>query len=706
MRLSRSFIIAWLALLSVFIPASMTHAQTPNLRFSDLGYGTLTLEGMYGATTVFLPFQSGWEVDEDAQIAVEYAASPLLNEERSSLTVFANDLQVASIRPVADGSRQRFSFTVPADRLGDAGLTLRFQAYLRLTDNQCEETNNPGQWLAIYPESRVRLDPSIDTTAPTLAMLPTALMEQNAPDDPPALTVVLPEAPSSTELTTALRLLAQLGGSVGELPEINVAFGAPTETQGENDHLVFIGQPDALALADIEELELPAPLADESFRTADGESMPAEHAAFQILNSPYNEERHLLLISSPTDTGLQLAGDAVQHRPTYNTLNDAFEFVRGLSETDFAPLLPAWSDERTSFAQFDNRTRRIEGIGSFTEEYVFPLPPGRAVQAGGTLTLNYAFSPVLRSSESYIAAFINDVYVGTAITGQGIDETTATFSLPAAELNQNIIGERSQTWTLRLDVANYLVEENCEQTHADTAWTEIYPTSHVDAGFNFLPLPDLQIYPYPFVASDGDVPTAIVIPDEPTTDEISAVLAIAARMGQRAFGDFDLALITESDATEAAYSDHNLILTGTLERLPLIETLQAEMNTIPEQQVYQALNNPEYGILRESQSPWNPERVALLVYGQDADTLERAQMLLQERIPPVNQPGAVAIVPPDGEPRVIYRAAEPLPQSDASIVREPRVSPPEPWLGVTIILGIGALLVLGVLGWAYRRANN
>jgi hypothetical protein len=702
--LKRFSFIGLLVLLLSAWPTALSQAQSPNVRFAELGLPDLTLNGMYGATTVFVPFQSDWVFEAPAEVTVRYTASPLLNDDRSTLTVFANDLQVASVRPIPDASSQTFSFEVPVDRLQGSGLTLRFQGYLRLTDDPCEETNNPGQWLTIERESSVFLLPQTSTVAPTLAALPEALIVQNASDEPPPVTVVLPDNATSTDMTVAARVLARLGADSGSFPEINVSYGEPDEVTRRSSHLLYTGLVDDLPLDGID--DMPAPRTDGSFQTADGDVMPPEHAALQIFNSPYNAGRNLLLVTSPTIEGLELGGEAFQHRPTYLTLNESYEFVRGLSEDtpDFAG--PAWTSRRTTFRQLGDRTRRIQGTGIFSELYTFMLPPGRSVQGGATLQIDYSFSPVLRPNESYIAAFINDVYVGTIRTGTGIEDNTARITLPVDRLNQNSVGERFQVWNLRLEVANFLREQNCEQTHPNAAWTEIYPSSEFEMTFSILPLPDLQAYPYPFVASVDDSPTAIVIPDNPTPDELKQALRIATALGQRSTGAFNLEIATFSDVTEASHANYHLMVLGTPDRQLLITTLQEEMQAIPQQQVYQALNNPENGILRQAQSPWNSERVVLLAYGQNADTAERAISKLYQEVPLVTQPGSVAIVNEAGQVRVIYRTVSALPQSDASVAGEPRLPAPEPWLGVTVILVVAGLLVMGILGWTYSRANN
>src|SRR5690242_19341589 len=100
------------------------HADTLQISLKDAGSGDITLQGMFGTGNVWVPFQSNWAIKQDIQVTVIYRASPLLNTSRSTLTVFANDLQVTSIRLSSEAGDQTFSFTVPASRLAGAGLAL------------------------------------------------------------------------------------------------------------------------------------------------------------------------------------------------------------------------------------------------------------------------------------------------------------------------------------------------------------------------------------------------------------------------------------------------------------------------------------------------------------------------------------------------------------------------------------------------------
>lgn len=705
-----------LFVLALFLLAPHTaHAQSPDevvsISLEDIGYSDLSIKSMYGAASAFIPFQSNWALQQEGMLDVAYVASPLLKEDRSTLTVIANDLELVSVRLVADGNEHHISANIPVERLQGNGVLLRFQGYLRLTEFECEETNNAGQWLTILRTTNLTLTPMLATEPPDLSQLPEAIVVQNAPGDPPPVVFVLPDSPDAVTLTTAAQVAARLGSSSGNwLFPFEVASPATlTQQQRETANLVVVGLPAQNALIGELSSVLPASPGDSGFRTADGFISPPEHGVVQILPSPWNPAGNILQVSAGNSAGLAQAGVAFADHATFDALEGAFTFVR--SKEVIAAPVPGqpWLGSTTTFAQLGDRERLVQGTGIFEEWYYFRRPPGWVLDNGSQLTLHLAFSPVLRPTESYVAVFINDVFVGAMRTGRGIEETQVTFDLPTAQLNQMPNGERPQELTLRLEISNQLVENNCEQTHPDAAWTRIFTDSYFTTPHVYLAVPDLQAFPYPFVSDQPGSLVTIVLPDQPEAGEIGMGLSLAATLGRYAPADFGLRLVSASEVSRDTYSDSHLIVIGRRDRQPLIDQFLRQMTPVAgfegEPGLYRALQTTEAGLLREAPSPWNPDRVVLLVFAQSDGGFKNALNALLGAAPPVDQPGSVAVIQPGQPPRIIYRSvsAGPVAQPGA-VLHEPLIPQPEPWMVVTAVLVVATLAVLVILWLARRRA--
>lgn len=642
-------------------------------------------------------------------VDVAYIASPLLDREQSTLTILANDRLITSVQPVADGTEHHFSLAIPVDQLQGAGVTLHFQGYLRLTDLPCEVSNNPAQWLTILDQTSLTLTAGTNTAVPDLADLPQAIVVENALDTPPPVIFILPDDPDEVTLTTAAQVAARLGaGSRGSF----ASFGAETvstltETQKKTANLVIVGLPQEQVLIKEMRQALPADLVHDNFVTADNIIVPPEHGVIQIFNSPWNDARTVLLVSAAQKAGLALTGRAFADQVTFQSLRDSFHFVRALESRAEPIPTRAWLTPQTTFAQLNDRDRTVVGTGLHREFYFFRRPPGWVLDNGSQLTLHLGFSSALQASESYVAAFINDVHIGTVPIGRGIKQSYFTFDLPVALLNQTPLGERPQTMTLRLEVVNSLIENACEQSDPETAWTQIFADSFFVTPHVYLPLPDLQAFPYPFVSEQPTAPTAIILPPQPNTQELSSALSIAATLGRFAPTDFELHLLTVERVSAKTQRDANLIVLGSRQRQPLIGEFLTKMGPIPgyreEQGLYQHLKSQNDGLLREGPSPWNDERVALLVFGVSEPGFQNAAETLFDAAPPVAQPGSVAVVQPEQPPQIIYRAIDAVPEREpGQVQREPLIAPPSSWAVATGVLLLTTLAVLGTI-WVSRR---
>ncbi len=144
---------------------------------------------------------------------------------------------------------------------------------------------------------------------------------------------------------------------------------------------------------------------------------------------------------------------------------------------------------------------------------------------------------------------------------------------------------------------------------------------------------DLSILPRPFYQQNSFLPenTLLVIPDEPTADELQAALTVSAAFGRMSAGRLDLQLLTYSELTSDLQADSHLIFVGNSPELGTLLQQTSFPSTLEAQ--------PEDGILQMAVSPWNPYRVILHVSGSDdVGIIKAAQALTYGSV----QPGVTA----------------------------------------------------------------
>lgn len=140
---------------------------------------------------------------------------------------------------------------------------------------------------------------------------------------------------------------------------------------------------------------------------------------------------------------------------------------------------------------------------------------------------------------------------------------------------------------------------------------------------------DLSKLPRPFYQLNSFLPenTLLVIPNNPTANELQAALTISAAFGRMSAGRLDFQLLTYSELTNDLLANSHLILVG---NSPEIAALLQQASFTPPLK-----SQPEDGILQMALSPWNPYRVLMHVSGSDeAGVIKAAQALTYGSIQP------------------------------------------------------------------------
>ncbi|HEY57280.1 MAG TPA: cellulose biosynthesis cyclic di-GMP-binding regulatory protein BcsB [Anaerolineae bacterium] len=715
----RSVLVALLGWLALFggLPdaqAAPRLERTPapgeqTVTLEQVGYREpLALRGMYGTVRVWIPFRTDWAFSSPAELSLTYRASSLLRP-RSTLTVIANGLEVASISLEADETWHTVQIPIPANWLGRKGLSLRFQGYLRVTDEVCEETNNPAQWVEIAPSTALTITPALREPKPDLGQLALDLVVQGAEEYAPAppLVFVLPDEPTDTELTTAGWLAARLAQAANTQPAFQVILASAFDPQNVPDaQVIFVGPPERLPWLQENGARLPAPWKGSGFVDAAGQVAPAGHGVIQLLMAPWNAARYVLVVSGATQEGVRRAGEVFARSRTFAALQGTFQFV-GDPLPEVAPVPPPWSTDMTTFAQLGETDRKVKGTGVHNEYFYFYRPPGWVWDKGSQLILRYQTSPALTSRESYITVYINDVPVGSVRTGPDFDQHEMAFDLPVARLNRDLQGRVPSRLIVRMEVGNYLREQDCEVVHPDAAWTILQADTTFYVPHVYDSLPDLQAFPYPFVRTDAIEPTLLILPPQPVAQQIEQGLALSALLGLYGHPDLGFRLVAQVKADDPRLVEAHVVLFGAKEEHPLLQAALEKMGAVPgyrgEEGLYQALQDPGQGLLREGPSPWNKDRVALLAFGATSAGAQRALEALLKQVPPVDEPGSVALVRDNGRTQVIYRAVEQSPEFKPVVVkREPLLPLPKPWMVITAAIVVTALAVWAIVFFGRR----
>jgi hypothetical protein len=164
-------------------------------------------------------------------------------------------------------------------------------------------------------------------------------------------------------------------------------------------------------------------------------------------------------------------------------------------------------------------------------------------------------------------------------------------------------------------------------------------TSSISLGYWQSPYPtDLSLYPFPFVEEMQSIPVTMVLPDGPTSNDLTAAAIIAAGLGQTSGGTIDLTAAMVSELSPNVRLNNHLILIGKPDNNAMMSALELPLP------IDGTGVEAGQGVLEEIISPWNEFRLILVVSGLDNDGVLKASNALNREAHFLGMRGPVAVV--------------------------------------------------------------
>lgn len=151
---------------------------------------------------------------------------------------------------------------------------------------------------------------------------------------------------------------------------------------------------------------------------------------------------------------------------------------------------------------------------------------------------------------------------------------------------------------------------------------------------NTPPSTDLRLLPWPLYQRDSILinSVVVVVPDNPTEDELQAAFIVGAAMGRLTTGDLVQTVVQASELTPLLRDNENLIMVGQAASLGLLDGLDLPADRQGDSFDVAGLR-PDDGVLQMAVSPWNEEKVLVVVGGEtDAAVIKAAQALSSDQV--------------------------------------------------------------------------
>jgi len=449
--------------------------------------------------------------------------------------------------------------------------------------------------------------------------------------------VVLPASPTAEEVRAGLTVMAAFGRKTfGYLPLSLVTEDQISENTLAESNLIYVGKPDSFTT--LQNIDTPLNIKSDLFALPE---IADTDGVLQLMLSPWNNEKYILLVSGELDEGVVKASQALSTWNIQTGLSDNYsivESVNSLVESNLAlDGIVQISSIDFTLDDINQDFSEVDDVGENYVDIEFAIPPDQIPTDKPYMELMYSFSPLVDVDRSGIVVYLNDVRVGgvkflQGQTGNLIDK----IELPVSAF---VPGDNLLELVINLVPLDKCSAGSISSSSGFGVWTTIFPdtTIHlplVSVTDSTIAVDRLSSFPSPFLNDSTFGSTAFVLPsNNPRTVGLAG--NIAYELGRLVQGTILLPEAYFDSQLPENFGDKNLIIVGEPKKLQILNNMKdslpgyfeegSNIAVLESQQVtYRISDQKTLGYLELLSSPWNDKRAILGVFGTNDDGVEIA----------------------------------------------------------------------------------
>lgn len=700
--------------------------DTSIVMFNLLGATDQTLSGVFDGTRYLFSTPANWKLEAGAQVQLDITVFSSLASDQQQLGGFLefrfNRTLLGTVELTQPGN-QRIVLDIPEQALIPVRSDGRHEFEVAL-DNPtgCDVAPDKRTAVIVRSTSRFVLPHTLIPLDTDLRNLPRPIFQGSFTPD--RATLVLPDEPSIGDLQAALTVAAAFGRLTEGRLQVNLATIQQLSSQDRTGHhLILVGSYKGLAPL-VRDLNVPAALTDRGFNAV---GATADDGILQMIVSPWNAERVVLVVSGGSEAGVVKAARALSMPPVRVNNLPNVAVVRDLP--DIPADMPLTIDQRLSDLGLEPRVIR-DRTGVF--DLRFNLPPGQQLDDGAYLDLVFNHAATVDFGQSSISVGLNGIPVGSVrFSNETTRLSTSRITIPssAARSGANVLTIQTNLVPLSL----------CTDTRNVDLWVTIWSESALH-----LPVKpaiseprrtlNLSSYPLPFTLRSSLDTTAFVVPRRAPVAWNAAVL-LAFSMGRQTRDAIlqPVAFFADDVPAEVRIA-RDLLIIGRPSTLPILADLDDVLpapfdagsdvpRSVDTPVVYRVPPDASVAYVQMVVAPWSPERVVVVVSGSDNASIAQAATMLIDPRQRARLTATLAIVDPQqrvtlGNGRVIVTGVPPAPVATVTPtpvpIAQPTAQPDQPTpvppqqttsnnLPLLLVALVAAILsVVVVIAWRSR----
>ena len=579
---------------------------TKIFRFSE----DYLMHGIFERNDFFFKTANYWDT-KYAFAQIEFTVSPLIQDVPASLTFFVNDRPVYSCHvDYRDGASQVCFVSIPVEYLKEGYNEFSITGFVRIYDeNGCLDDFSGANWVNIAKTSCIEAGYDVIDTQNRIKYYPYPLLS-TMDDTGKDLTVYVPDQAIEDELCAAFLLRAGLSNDTTN--EDHIRFTTLSNYREGAGNALIVAQrsllPDSVAKL----------IPDTKKNIAAG-----------ALLYMYGDEKngHTMVLTAQTPVDLMEGAAMLMDEDRVSQEKNDWAYVPSGSSKQVLTnrSLSALIENGTTLKAITDR-EGLEFIGPFHQETAIYLPfsGGFILGEGGKIDLKLRYSDNLDFDRSMITVYWGDTPIASKkLEREKADSDNFSFLMPS-----DVVGTHASA--IRIAYELEIKDLYCTHRADEMPWGFVSG----DSTF-FLPAGnsstyDLSLRPYPFQSLGLFNDLAVVVPDNMTEAELTALGRTAALLGANLspYGNLE---VWKASEYQAESRNCNIVTIGKWSDNALLQKLNDKLSFKYNEDGSSFINNSqlimnedyarEIGVLQIIRSPYQEGRAILCVCAANDEAL-------------------------------------------------------------------------------------
>lgn len=584
----------------------------------DITFSQATLKGIFSSTELFFYVPDYWET-KYVYAEIQYDLSKLIEDIVSSMTFSVNNIPIESYKiSYNDGKTQTAYVKIPIDLVKAGYNSLSISTYARLYNHEgCLDDFSGANWFSIANTSYVRCGYELKDDEHKISYYPYPFMS-TIEETGKGLTIAVSDMATDGELEAAMNIMADLSSKTGEKNNIQFCLLSNIKDTNPNRTIIVSNYNN-----------LTQEYQNKMIKKINDEDSAMVNFIDDSKGNP------LLIITSLNDECLLEAAYMLMDENRVSQERSNFASVNlgsaelAINSSSINPMIV------DNYTVKDIMGSGLTFYGPFhQEQYIYlPFSEDYFLSEAAKVTLNFRYSDNLDFNRSLISVFWGNVPIASKKLEK--DKTTGdtlTFAMPS-----DVVGTSAKSVRIAFDLE--IRDLICTPRQDQMPWAYLS-----DESTFFLPGSTGNELTFDFKPSafrtDGKFDNImLVIPDNPTTEELNLYAQVIAMYGEGVNPYGTLYVRRESEFSETD-ADYNIITIGTYKENKLLQNINDSLHfsykddgkgfVSNEQLILSDIYASNIAIFQLLESPFATNRGVLAITGADEKSLSYAGKFMRD----------------------------------------------------------------------------